>query len=246
MSDPPRRTRRASGTGSVPPRSNGGFPLVPAIVAVILVGLFIGAALAHIIAGGHTTTVTAQSNAPAPSPTPEPSTTPQRQPTLPRATLAAPRAPQHTATAPVATTPAEVATASAAAAAPARATPRTAPPVVSRPAIAVPRATVRPIVRTAAPVAGVTGGVSAEAVASAYSGALAAGRPQTAAAYLDGGSVDADSFLDASAEISSMSSSRNADGSYGVRARVQTASGPYAMTFTIRGGRIVEHVGVHF
>lgn len=247
MNEGPRRRRPVY---SEPPRPNGGeFPLIPAIIVVILVGLFVGAVFAHYVAAPKHTkntlvtvrptalptaapTLAAEPTQPPPTPAPKPTaaetSSPSPQPTATHAVTPPPR-PQNTALA--------LATAS-----PVTPKPATAKPSTPRPA---PSAT--PVLKHTLPVARATENTSGAAagVVRSYIGALASGRPQAAAAYLANGSPDQDSFVDAGSRIGSISSSRNTNGTYHVDANVVTASGTYAMSFTVSAtNRITDHVGV--
>ncbi|MDQ2662761.1 MAG: hypothetical protein M3Y18_01855 [Candidatus Eremiobacteraeota bacterium] len=226
-----------------------------AIIVVILVGLFIGAALAHFLGGGGktrtfatnaTVTVTPvptvlSTDTPAPTDNPAPTDTPATASTRgPRANASTKPSPRAAATSAPTSAPAH------ATAPPATPTPRpthspaavvfTAPPHTPKPAIV----THAPVSATPVP----DRGSSAAAVVRAYVNALSEGQPGAASAYLASGSPDQDSYIDASARLSAVSTVRNADGSYRVQGNLETGTGAYAMTFTVRGGKIIDHVGV--
>ena len=243
MNDGPRRRRPAY---SEPPRSGGGeFPLIPAIIVVILVGLFLGAVFAHYLAAPKNTGNALITVRPTPLPTaamtapPEPTQRPETPSPAPAATAKATPSPSPRPAATNAATPSPrpQSTPSSATATPAK----TAPPMVK------PVATPTPVLKHTMPVARATEDASAAAagVVRSYIAALRNGSPQSAAAYLANGTPDQDSFVDAGARITSLSSSRNPNGTYHVDANVVTASGTYAMSFTISASnRITDHLGV--
>lgn len=244
MNEGPRRRRPVY---SEPPRSGGGeFPLIPAIIVVVLVGLFLGAVFAHYLAAPKNTSNALITVRPTPLPTavmtapPEPTQPPETPSPKPSATANATSSPSPRPVATSAATPSPhpQSTVASATAAPAK----TAPPATPKPV-----ATPTPVLKRTMPVARATEDTSAAAagVVRSYIDALRNGRPQAAAAYLANGSPDQDSFVDAGARISSLTSSRNANGTYHVDANVVTASGTYAMSFTVSASnRITDHVGV--
>lgn len=249
MNEGPRRRRPVF---SEPPRTAGEFPLVPAIIVVILVGLFLGAAFAHYLAAPKVTANKLVTVRPTPlpttMPTPPPEQTPPPQSPSPKPTATANAAlspsPHPAATRAVTPSPRPQSTPTAlASAAPAK----TASPKPISTATPRPVATATPVLKHTLPVARATENTSGAAanVVRSYIDALRSGRPQAAASYLAGGTPDQDSFVDAGARISSLSSSRNANGTYHVDANVVTASGTYSMSFTVSASnRITDHVGV--
>ncbi|MDP9110613.1 MAG: hypothetical protein M3M96_03140, partial [Candidatus Eremiobacteraeota bacterium] len=77
MNEGPRRRRPVY---SEPPRSSGGggeFPLIPAIIVVILVGLFLGAVFAHYLAAPKNTKNTLVTVRPTALPTAAPTIAPE-------------------------------------------------------------------------------------------------------------------------------------------------------------------------
>lgn len=88
------------------------------------------------------------------------------------------------------------------------------------------------------------GSAGATAAVRAYLGALARGDESTATSYLSKG-LPSETFMNASAHINSIESTKNANGSYTVTADVTTASGEYFSTFTVEhtpfGMQITDH-----
>ncbi|HET9096896.1 MAG TPA: hypothetical protein VFN37_09555 [Candidatus Baltobacteraceae bacterium] len=253
MSDDFRRRRRLPNTGDSPRRSggnNGMNPWVVTIFAALVViagGWFLGQALARVFNGppkGETVaqaptalpvvtppasppaapTIAPQSTAtprptpkPTPKPTPVPSVAPEPSPT---ATVKVVIAPTQTAAPPTAPTTAPTATKQpaperTASASPAPATPAPAPQAQS----------------------------PATRVVRAYIDALRRGDPSAASAYLGNGAPD-EAFIDSATRISSISSTRNADGSYKVEVDMHTAQGEYYETFTVASDRILEKTAI--
>lgn len=87
----------------------------------------------------------------------------------------------------------------------------------------------------------------AEQTVLAYIDALKSGDPQKAALYLGNGTPD-EGFIDAATRISSLTSTRNDDGSYKVEADMQTAQGEYYETFQVAssatGDRILDKTAI--
>jgi hypothetical protein len=89
----------------------------------------------------------------------------------------------------------------------------------------------------------VTADNPAARVVRAYIEALRRGDPTTASTYLGNGSPD-EAFIDSATRISSINSTRNADGSYKVSVDLQTASGEYYETFTVASDRILDKTAI--
>ncbi len=262
MSGDLRRRRRLTGKG--PRRTASGGPnnfnpwIVTFIAAIVVIlgGWFLGQGLAHWLspkqsAGvAHIPTpapvvtplaspaqsVAAQSPSPA-TPTPAPTAAP----TLARTPAATP-APTAT---PAATPAATTAETRAPTAAP---LPTRAPALSPRAPSAAPATT--PAARTTLPVArraeAPQGNPAGDAVRS-YVQALRRGDPQAAATYLANGVPDED-FIDAGTRIVSLTTTRNADGSYKVAVDMQTAKGEYFETFVVAADsgapRILEKTAI--
>ncbi|MBV9233800.1 MAG: hypothetical protein JO030_07145 [Candidatus Eremiobacteraeota bacterium] len=250
MREPPRR-RRGDGEPS-----EGGLPLFPLVLVVILAGLLLGGALAHFFGGSNRSPSPATRIAIAPATT---------QPTIePSNAIPATRTP-----APVRTRPAATPRGTPTAEPTAAATPTTAetaavtPKATRRIAAAsatpalVARATVAPapIRPTAAPshlavAAGPTNAPSSSdpaGVVRAYLGALARGDRQTASGYLAHG-TPTESFMTPGARIATIRSSSIGAQQYRVTADVQTGSGEYYVTFTVGAGpgglQITDHYAI--
>lgn len=265
MAEPPRR-RRADEE-----RGEGGLPLFPLVLVVILAGLLLGGVLAHFFGGSNRapTPATRIAVAPAtqppalvPSPSAAPSATPSpvasSRSAIPsptpakRATPAAgvsPSArPTIKATAAVPTpTPAVITPAPRRSAA----TPATPPPpptlhpaATLRPAVTAHPAAPRPVA-TASVVSAVGGDPSG--VVRAYLAALARGDRQTAAGYLSHG-APTESFMTADSRIAAIRSAAIGSQQYRVTADVQTGSGEYYVTFTVAPGpgglQITDHYAI--
>lgn len=251
MNDPPRRRRAAP--PSSPQRPGGGSSWVPTIVAgivVIAAGWFLGMGLAHVL-NKHPVQETAQgplsspiSVTPLPSPTsaPTPAQTPSPRPThTPRPK---PRRTRKPAPAPT-PTPIPVVTIN----------PATMPPATQAPAL---RQT-QPVARRPEPVTSVLPSPSpspspssapvggAARLVRKYIDAMRRGDPQTADLYLANGSPD-ESFIGPSTQITSITSTQRADGSYKVAVDMRTPSGEYYETFTVaataQGDRILDKTAI--
>lgn len=87
----------------------------------------------------------------------------------------------------------------------------------------------------------------ASGVVHGYLTALARGDESSAASYLASG-LPSEKFMTADAKITSIGSTKNSDGSFNVSADVQTASGEYFETFTVRSGanglQITDHTAI--
>ncbi len=254
MREPPRRRRIDD------ERSEGGLPLFPLVLVVILAGLLLGGVLAHFFGGAHRVATPATRVAIAPA-TAEPtteatvvaSTSPTAVATQPtsrpsvnspaRATLKTPVAPTARPTqraiagTPTPTrailTPPPVRGSSA----PVRVT--ATPAVVTRPMVA------RPSAAPAAPAAPAAGDPAG--VVRAYLAALAHGDRQTAAEYLSHG-APTESFMTAGSRVAAIRSTAIGAQQYRVTADVQTGSGEYYVTFTVAPGpgglQITDHYAI--
>lgn len=255
MSDDFRRRRRLSNTGS-PRRSSGGSGMNPwvvtifAAIVVIAGGWFLGQTLARIFNGPPKNESVAKRQAPtplpvvtpppspspaaslAPTPTPEPAATPKPTPRpTPTPTPAATSTATVNVTAAPSAAPAPTPTATSAPTAAPSATPalRHTQPIARRPE---PTATPAPVPQN-----------PAARVVHAYIDALRRGDPAAAAAYLGNGTPD-ESFIDSSTRITSITTARNADGSYKVSVDMQTAKGEYFETFTVASNQILQKTAI--
>jgi hypothetical protein len=86
-------------------------------------------------------------------------------------------------------------------------------------------------------------GSPAAHIVRAYIDALRRGDPQTASTYLGNGTPD-ESFIDSGTRISSVTTSRNSDGSYKVEVDMRTAQGEYYETFTVASNRILDKTAI--
>ncbi|MDQ2871831.1 MAG: hypothetical protein M3R35_01735 [Candidatus Eremiobacteraeota bacterium] len=223
----------------------------PLFVVIVVLGLFIGGVLAHFLgspkaAPQKRTVVTPPlpiaNVTPSPvEPTPRPMRTPSKPPVA-AITLRPTATPKTTPTGAPTAAP-SLAPTSAPTVAPTQA-PTTAP--VRRPPATVAPRRIEPIARKPEPpaVAPATPADTSGAVVRSYINALAGGNRDSAQQYLSSGSVDQDSFIDASAHIASLTSELNADGSRKVDVNLDTASGKYFITFTVTGGRIADHTAI--
>ncbi|MGH8163351.1 MAG: hypothetical protein ACREP1_03345 [Rhodanobacteraceae bacterium] len=231
MSEPPRR-RRSS--GYTPSNGDaGGFPLWPLLIVIVVLGFFIGGVLAHFLGSPKLGTNRAATQATPLSAvyvTPVPSAKPVAVAT--RVRRAKPSTAPSLAPSREPTAGPSVARTVAPAIAP-TVTPTVAPTVVPKPKPVV--APVRPASAPPAPANGAAG------VVRDYIAALANGNRTSAGQLLANGSVDQDSFIDASARITNLQTIRNADGTSRVNVDLQTASGTYEMTFIVSGSRIIDH-----
>ena len=241
MREPPRRRRLDD------ERGEGGLPLFPLVLVVILAGLLLGGVLAHFFGGSNRvpTPATRVAIAPAtiqptpppsvaslatatPSPAPTPSATPTAKSTPP---------PRVTPAARVSPTARPTVRASVATATHAPATVSPAPRITPAPS----RTTPTPAA-AATPVAGDPAGV-----VRAYLGALARGDRQTAAGYLSTG-APTESFMTAGSRIAAIRSTAVGAQQYRVTADVQTSSGEYYVTFTLAPGpgglQITDHYAI--
>jgi hypothetical protein len=251
VNEPPRR-RRSSGY-TPDGRSGGSFPVWPLFIVIVVLGVFIGGVLAHFLRRGDlaapqktvrpTPVPVAVATPPAPIPHPErttiaghpairvptplPTAVPTGSPTprpvasrTPVATAAPTAAPTATPVPKPLRTPAPAATT-----APKRHTQPVARKPVSEPPPPVPADSPAGVVR-------------------AYINALANGNRVGAQQYLANGTVDQDSFIDASAQITGLRSSSNADGTAKVDVDLATASGKYFISFTLSDNRITDHTAI--
>ncbi|MFN2449302.1 MAG: hypothetical protein ABR508_05840 [Candidatus Baltobacteraceae bacterium] len=247
-----------------------------AALVVVAGGWFLGQGLAHMLGSKNDQPVPAATAAPlaAATSSPQPAAPSQPSPTAsvrplikpaPKSThkpaakpvnaatpAAAPpssRAPQPTARASAAPTP----KAAPATAAPAKATaaPQKATAAPQKATAAPQKATAAPI-RTMIPRAAVTAAPPvpediASSTVRAYIDALKRGDPQAASAYLGNGTPDED-FIDGATRITSLTSTRNSDGSYKVAVTLQTVKGRYGETFVVApngsGARILEKTAI--
>lgn len=244
MSDDFRRRRRLPNTGNSPRRSSGNNGMNPwvvtifAAVVVIAGGWFLGQALARVFNGPPKSETVAQAPtalpivtppaSPSAAPTIEPTATPTEEPTPTKAPSVAPE-PSPTATVKVIAAPAETQA------------PTTAPTPTTQP---TPESTPEPTSKPAATAAAAPEPEgSATRVVRAYIDALRHGDPSTASTYLGNGAPD-ESFIDSATRISSMTSTRNTDGSYKVEVDMRTAKGEYYETFTVASDRILEKTAI--
>jgi hypothetical protein len=238
MSDDFRRRRRLTPEG---PRrsSHGGGGMNPwlitalAALAVIVGGWFLGQALAHAFGtrtSSSTVAVAESPTAPA-SPTALPSPSAPPRTSAPKPVLAQTKKPEPSATPQPSPTVQVV----------------TAPPSTPTPLpTAAPKTTIEPhppaprtmVPRPPVPAASAPQNPGGDVV-RAYIGALERGDPQTAATYLANGTPD-ESFIDANTRITSITSTDNGDGTYKVRADLQTSGGEYVETFTVASGKILD------
>ncbi len=261
MSDTPRRRRR-SGFDSAPGRGSGGgeFPLIPAVIIVVLVGLFFGGALAHFLGrastrGSALPTVEPTSAAtaaalplplPAPRPTPSPTAVATSRPTphpTPHPTASSTSSPKPSASPSPLPSPLPSARPSPV---PARrhVNARAIKPPSPAP---VPKRTIVPEPHTVPSAASTTAPPSlgpAERLVERYIDALERGDTGAAAAMLASGSPTESAFIGSSTRIQSLSQRRNADGSYKVDADLATSKGEYFITFTVSGGIITAKTAI--
>ncbi|MGZ3503984.1 MAG: hypothetical protein ACXVAW_05415 [Vulcanimicrobiaceae bacterium] len=252
MNEPPRR-RRSSGYTPGERNRGGGFPLWPLLIVIVVLGFFIGGVLARFL-GSPKIAMNQKTVQPTPLPTVQftqpPSPTPSPEPTEPPLPSARPtvsalpsiaKAPKAVAVAPtptVAPAPTQSPTPRATPEPTPAATP-TPPPRRTEPIARKPEPTTPPATAPPAPRAAPTD--ASGSVVRSYINALANGNRTGAQQYLASGSVDQDSFIDGSAEISNLRESRNSDGSSKVDVDLNTASGKYLITFTVSSGRITDH-----
>jgi cytoskeletal protein RodZ len=266
MIDGPRRRRRLDDDGDG--EGNGWLSMVALIVVVILVGLLLGAVLARVF-GAKTTVVVSPAPLPTIVVTQEPSLTPL--PTQSVAPSATPKiSPSASPTALATATP--LATASAAPTATPSATHvRPLPKRIVTPATAAtpvvtptakptvkptvkptlePTATPRPRPKSIAPIHSgpQTSSDRAAAVVRLYLDALAHGRTAEARSYLASGEPTESSFMDASANVTSLRTTQNADGTFKVDADLNTSNGEYYITFAVQvspgGAVIIDHTAI--
>ena len=261
MSDTPRRRRR-SGFDPAPGRGSGGgeFPLIPAVIIVVLVGLFFGGALAHFLGrastrGSALPTVEPTSAAtaagpplplPAPRPAPRPTATATSHPTphpTPHPTASSTSSPRPSASPSPLPSPLPSARPSPV---PTRkhVNARATKPPSPAP---LPKRTIAPEPRTVPRSASTTAPASlgpAERLVERYIDALKRGDTGAAAAMLASGSPTESAFIGSSTRIQSLSQRRNADGSYKVDADLATSKGEYFITFTVSGGIITAKTAI--
>ncbi|MHB1552235.1 MAG: hypothetical protein ACYCX6_13725 [Vulcanimicrobiaceae bacterium] len=261
MSDTPRRRRR-SGFDPAPGRGSGGgeFPLIPAVIIVVLVGLFFGGALAHFLGRASTrgsalptveptsaaTAAGPSSPLPAPRPAPRPTATATSHPTprpTPHPTASSTSSPRPSASPSPLPSPLPSARPSPV---PTRkhVNARATKPPSPAP---VPKRTIAPEPRTVPRSASTTAPASlgpAERLVERYIDALKRGDTGAAAAMLASGSPTESAFIGSSTRIQSLSQRRNADGSYKVDADLATSKGEYFITFTVSGGIITAKTAI--
>ncbi len=261
MSDRPRRRRR-SGFDPAPGRGSGGgeFPLIPAVIIVVLVGLFFGGALAHFLGRASTrgsalptveptsaaTAAGPPSPLPAPRPAPRPTATATSHPTphpTPHPTASSTSSPRPSASPSPLPSPLPSARPSPV---PTRkhVNARATKPPSPAP---VPKRTIAPEPRTVPRSASTTAPASlgpAERLVERYIDALKRGDTGAAAAMLASGSPTESAFIGSSTRIQSLSQRRNADGSYKVDADLATSKGEYFITFTVSGGIITAKTAI--
>ncbi len=261
MSDTPRRRRR-SGFDPAPGRGSGGgeFPLIPAVIIVVLVGLFFGGALAHFLGRASTrgsalptveptsaaTAAGPPSPLPAPRPAPRPTATATSHPTphpTPHPTASSTSSPRPSASPSPLPSPLPSARPSPI---PTRkhVNARATKPPSPAP---VPKRTIAPEPRTVPRSASTTAPASlgaAERLVERYIDALKRGDTGAAAAMLASGSPTESAFIGSSTRIQSLSQRRNADGSYKVDADLATSKGEYFITFTVSGGIITAKTAI--
>ncbi|MCL5258136.1 MAG: hypothetical protein M1314_00020 [Firmicutes bacterium] len=261
MSDRPRRRRR-SGFDPAPGRGSGGgeFPLIPAVIIVVLVGLFFGGALAHFLGRASTrgsalptveptsaaTAAGPPSPLPAPRPAPRPTATATSHPTphpTPHPTASSTSSPRPSASPSPLPSPLPSARPSPI---PTRkhVNARATKPPSPAP---VPKRTIAPEPRTVPRSASTTAPASlgaAERLVERYIDALKRGDTGAAAAMLASGSPTESAFIGSSTRIQSLSQRRNADGSYKVDADLATSKGEYFITFTVSGGIITAKTAI--
>ncbi len=261
MSDTPRRRRR-SGFDPAPGRGSGGgeFPLIPAVIIVVLVGLFFGGALAHFLGRASTrgsalptveptsaaTAAGPPSPLPAPRPAPRPTATATSHPTphpTPHPTASSTSSPRPSASPSPLPSPLPSARPSPV---PTRkhVNARATKPPSPAP---LPKRTIAPEPRTVPRSASTTAPASlgpAERLVERYIDALKRGDTGAAAAMLASGSPTESAFIGSSTRIQSLSQRRNADGSYKVDADLATSKGEYFITFTVSGGIITAKTAI--
>ncbi|MHB8356199.1 MAG: hypothetical protein ACYDDQ_05875 [Vulcanimicrobiaceae bacterium] len=265
MSDTPRRRRR-SGFDPAPGRGSGGgeFPLIPAVIIVVLVGLFFGGALAHFLGRASTrgsalptveptsaaTAAGPPSPLPAPRPAPRPTATATSHPTphptvrpTPHPTASSASSPRPSASPSLLPSPLPSARPSPV---PTRkhVNARATKPPSPAP---LPKRTIAPEPRTVPRSASTTAPASlgpAERLVERYIDALKRGDTGAAAAMLASGSPTESAFIGSSTRIQSLSQRRNADGSYKVDADLATSKGEYFITFTVSGGIITAKTAI--
>lgn len=262
MIDGPRRRRRLDDDGDG--EGNGWLSMVALIVVVILVGLLLGAVLARVF-GAKTTVVVSPAPLPTIVVTQEPSLTPL--PTQSAPPSATPKIrPSASPTALASATPAATALAAPTATPSApgvRPLPKrivtpapTATPIVTpsaKPTLkptAKPTALPKPRPKPIAPIHSgpQTSSDRAAAVVRLYLDALAHGRTAEARSYLASGEPTESSFMDASANVTSLRTTQNADGTFKVDADLNTSNGEYYITFAVQvspgGAVIIDHTAI--